>query len=93
MDASTVKHVTVRLSTPELKAEKSFYILHWRLEGGSSALPKPDEESALRGRRQRHKATMKRRVQRKKDKKEQERNGGRGDKKYDGYAGGLEVVA
>src|SRR2546423_11859100 len=72
-DPNEAKHVTVRLSTPTLRAANSWYTLHWRPGGGSVVLPQPDDEASNTISRERAKAKKQRRREREKAKKEQEK--------------------
>ncbi|KAK3167547.1 hypothetical protein OEA41_010674 [Lepraria neglecta] len=88
-DHNEVEHVTVRLSTPTLRAANSWYTLHWRPGGGSVVLQQPDDEASNITRRDRAKAKKQRRRERKQAKKEQQKDEDKKDK--DGNTGGTPV--
>ncbi|KAL9102619.1 MAG: hypothetical protein Q9163_002263 [Psora crenata] len=75
-DPNPDPHVTVQLSTPALRAQRQWYVLHWRPDGGSVVLRRPDSEEANEKRKTRRKGKKQRRRQRDKDAKDS--RGGRG---------------
>ncbi len=75
-DPNLDPHVTVQLSTPTLRAQRQWYVLHWRPDGGSMVLPRPDSEEANEKRKAIRKAKKQRQQQRSKDAKGS--GGGRG---------------
>ena len=71
-DSNPVPHVTVRLSTPALRAQERWYILHWRPNGQSRVAPQPDNKQANDKRRADRKKKKAAQLQRKRDRKDQD---------------------
>ncbi|KAJ6027409.1 uncharacterized protein N7446_003997 [Penicillium canescens] len=63
-DPNPAPHVTVRLSTPSLRSQRMWYILHWRVSDGSVLLPQPDNEESNRRRQMRRREKKQRRQER-----------------------------
>lgn len=45
-DPNPMPRATVRLSTPSLRSQQMWYILHWIVSGDSALLPWPDNEES-----------------------------------------------
>ncbi|KAJ5522863.1 uncharacterized protein N7503_006536 [Penicillium pulvis] len=73
-DPNPVPHVTVRLSNPSLRSQRTWYILHWRVGGGSVFLPRPDNEDSNRRRQMRRKEKKQRRQERERSSRENRGN-------------------
>ena len=52
-DPSAVPHSTVRLTNPNLRSQKCWYVLHWRPEEGSKIFNLPDNEESHKKRKMR----------------------------------------
>lgn len=71
-DPDSVPHVTIRLSTPTLRGQQSWHVLHWRPTGQSRVAPRPDNETSNNKRRADRKAKKQRQLQRKRDGKDKD---------------------
>ena len=79
-DPNPEPHVTVRLSNQELRQQNSWYIFHWRPNGGACVImARPDNEDANNQRRQKRKDKKKRQQERKNDRKDRKDKDGKGD--------------
>ncbi|KAH6627444.1 hypothetical protein F5144DRAFT_272955 [Chaetomium tenue] len=77
-DPDTTPHVTVRLTNATLRAQNSWYVLHWRPNGGSVVLPRADNEAANNKRRADRRAKKLRQRQRKEEEKKKKDDEGKG---------------
>ena len=66
-DPNPVPHVTIRLSTPALRAQESWYVLHWRPNGQSRVAPQPDNKKSNDKRKADRKRKKQAQLQRKRD--------------------------
>jgi hypothetical protein len=83
-DPDHTPHVTVRLTNATLRGQASWYVLHWRPNGGSVVLPRADNEAANAKRREeRRKKKLRQRAKKEEEKKDGNGKGGGG-----GAAGG-----
>ncbi|KAH6839524.1 hypothetical protein B0I37DRAFT_449432 [Chaetomium sp. MPI-CAGE-AT-0009] len=77
-DPDTTPHVTVRLTNATLRGQNSWYVLHWRPNGGSVVLPRADNAAANEKRRADRRAKKLRQRQRKEDEKKKKDGDGKG---------------
>ena len=80
-DPDPIPYVTVRLSNAPLRQLDQWYILYWRLNGGSYVFERTDNETANANRRLRRKQKKQRRRERRQgDKRVGGQRGGRGSR-------------
>jgi hypothetical protein len=69
------------MSNPTMRGQQMWYVLHWRPNGGSVILPRPDNEESNRRKRDRRKEKKQKRQERDRNKKEE-----------DGFTGGADAA-
>ncbi|MCJ1337778.1 Keratin, type I cytoskeletal [Bachmanniomyces sp. S44760] len=79
-DPNSVPHATIQLSSPSMRTQEQWYVLHWRPGGGSMVMPDLQDQPTVDAEKQYRKA--------KKQRKQQKATSGGGGASGGGYSGG-----